>query len=93
MQNSRNQLSVRLGLILTTICTAFLVIANTADADVPESPPVEYVVEAGDTLWGIASTHSGPGEDVRRLIRDISDLSGVSAGTIHPGQVLLIPTD
>jgi nucleoid-associated protein YgaU len=91
VQKTELQLSVRLSLLLAVVCMVFLVIGGSAGADIPPSAPTEYVVEPGDTLWGIASASAGPGEDVRRLVTDIARLSGVDAGSIFPGQVLLVP--
>ena len=93
MQMANLQLSVRLSLLLAAVCVVFLMIGGSAEADIPASDPVEYVVASGDTLWSIAAGNSGPDQDVRRLVADISRLSGVGADSIFPGQVLLIPTD
>ena len=49
-----------------------------------------YVVRAGDTLWSIAVRHA-PGNDPRRIVQAIVDTNQVDAGTIVPGQVLVIP--
>jgi nucleoid-associated protein YgaU len=91
MQKATLQLSVRLALSAATICLVFLMIGGSADAGTPAPLPIEYVVAPGDTLWEIAEARSGPGDDVRRLISEIAELSGVDGGTIFPGQVLLIP--
>lgn len=91
VQMASPQLSVRLVLLLAAVCVVFLMIGGPAEADIPSVPPVEYVVAAGDTLWEIANELAGPEQDVRRLVQDISDLSGVDAASIYPGQVLLIP--
>lgn len=91
MQMAKLQLSVRLTLLLAAVCVVFLVIGGSAEADIPPLPPTEYVVEAGDTLWGIASAHAAPGADLRRMVADISRISGIDPGSIFPGQVLQIP--
>ena len=49
-----------------------------------------YVVQTGDTLWGIAVSRA-PGSDPRRVIPAIVDVNQVDAGTLVPGQVLVIP--
>jgi LysM repeat protein len=78
-------------LLLAAVCVVFLTIGGSAEADQPAPAPVEYVVESGDTLWEIASSVAAPGQDVRRVVADIKRLSGVEAGPIFPGQMLLIP--
>jgi nucleoid-associated protein YgaU len=92
MQVAKSQLSVRLFLLLAAVCVVFLMIGGPADAESPTLAPVEYVVESGDTLWAVASGVAGADEDLRRLVADISRLSGVEGGAIFPGQILLIPT-
>jgi nucleoid-associated protein YgaU len=92
MQTAKLQLSVRLSLLLAVVCVVFLVIGGSAEADIQSPAPVEYVVETGDTLWGIASSQAEPGDDVRRLVTDIARLSGIDPGSIFPGQVILIPS-
>jgi len=92
MQMANPQLSVRLALLLATVCVVFLLFGGSADAESTTTPPIEYVVASGDTLWGIASAVAPPGSDVRRFIADIGRLSGIEGSVIHPGQVLLIPS-
>lgn len=91
MQVAKNQLSVRLSVLLVAILTVFLLIGGAAEADEPSAPPAIHVVESGDTLWSIASLYAPPGSDIRATIHDISTLSGLESSLIYPGQKLLIP--
>ena len=87
-----NQLSVRLSLLLVAIATAFLLIGGAdAEAETPAVPPLQHVVEPGDTLWEIAAAHTDPGQDVRVTIEAIVRTTGLETSVIQPGQVLLIP--
>ena len=91
MQTTRSQLSVQLSVLLATVCAVFLLIGGAADADEVPGPAIEHVVEAGDTLWQIAADHVPAGADVRPLILDIKERSGIVSSTLQPGQVLQIP--
>jgi hypothetical protein len=91
MQITRTQLSVQLSVLLATVCAAFLLIGGAAEAEAPPGPAVEYVVAAGDTLWQIASEHVAAGEDVRVLVDDIKERSGITTSALQVGQVLQIP--
>lgn len=90
-QNAKRQLSVRLTAFLAAVCTVFLLIGGAADAEGPPPPTTEYVVNAGDTLWEVAASHASSDVDIRNLVADIKDLSGVESTTIYPGQILRIP--
>lgn len=90
-QTGKRQLSVRLGTFLAAVCTVFLLIGGAAGAESTPPETTRYVVSAGDTLWEVAAVHAGPEVDIRNLIADIKELSGVESSTIHPGQILRIP--
>jgi nucleoid-associated protein YgaU len=49
-----------------------------------------YVVQRGDTLWSIALSRA-PGIDPRSLVQAIAEANRVDAGSLVPGQVLVIP--
>jgi nucleoid-associated protein YgaU len=49
-----------------------------------------YVVRRGDTLWAIAH-RLRPGEDPRPLVDSLAAANGVDAGSLVPGQILIVP--
>lgn len=49
-------------------------------------------VQAGDTLWTIASTHCPDQVDRREWVEEIQALNGLRSSTIHPGQRLTVLT-
>ncbi len=90
-QTAKQQLSVRLSAFLAAVITVFLLIGGAAGAEEPPPATTEYVVSAGDTLWQVAASHAGAEVDIRNLIADIKDVSGIESSTIYPGQILRIP--
>lgn len=48
-------------------------------------------IEAGDTLWEIAAEYGPEHTDVRKTIREICDLNGITADDLHAGQRIIIP--
>ena len=67
--------------------------AKAADsaADLSLTPTVSVTVQAGQSLWAIASTVA-PERDPRDVIADIAQLNNLSAGGVVPGQQLFVPT-
>ena len=49
-----------------------------------------YVVREGDTLWSIAE-RVAPGADPRPVVDALVTVNGVDAGSLVPGQLLVIP--
>lgn len=67
--------------------------AKAADsaADLSLTPTISVTVQAGQSLWAIASTVA-PERDPRDVIADIAHLNNLSAGGVVPGQQLFVPT-
>ncbi len=71
----------------------FLLIAGLAlGAARPTSgaaPETRYVVQAGDTLWDIASSrYEG---DPREGVWRITERNGLADSLLHPGEVIVLP--
>ena len=89
-------LTVRGRVVVVLLALAVLaggLLGGRAVADGPErAVEVEtYAVQSGDTLWQIAASVAGAGEDVRDVVLDLQRLNGLGDGAITAGQVLLLP--
>lgn len=51
----------------------------------------QVVVHPGQTLWEIASAAAPAGADVRDVIIDIRELSGLGSSAVYSGQELTVP--
>ncbi len=49
------------------------------------------IVHRGDTLWSIASAHTGSANDVQDTIDRISAVNHLSGASLAPGQRLRVP--
>lgn len=86
------------GALGLAIIVAFVVFGSNAAADSPVAPvsadsefvdAIEvYVVQPGDTLWGMASQIARPGEDVRPIVDELKELTGGSR--LDVGQRIVI---
>ena len=75
-----------LGVVLLALLLAALGAARPSSGAAPET---RYLVQPGDTLWGIAEEVYGG--DVRKGVWRIEERNGISAGELQPGMVLVLP--
>lgn len=74
------------GVVLLALLLVALGAARPSSGAAPET---RYVVEAGDTLWEIASgRYEG---DLREAIWRIEERNGLASPLLQPGQVLVLP--
>lgn len=52
---------------------------------------IEVEIQSGDTLWNIASEYGPHSADPRTIVYEICSLNDISADSIYPGQIILIP--
>lgn len=79
-------------LIATILVVGFLSLLMTSvQADQPVTT-VPYTVGHGETLWSIAESVTDEGEDVREVLVVVRELNDLDGSTIHPGQILRLPT-
>lgn len=91
----------RRGRLLLTLVVSTLVAVGglvtsqqaTAGAEVSTVPAQTVVVLPGDTLWSVAEGVAAPGEDVRDVVAQISDLNALSSSQVLVGQELVVPAD
>lgn len=79
----------RLVLSGAVLLALLLVALGAARPSSGAAPETRYVVEAGDTLWAIASArYSG---DPREAIWRITERNDLASVSLRPGQVLVLP--
>lgn len=76
----------RVLVVALLVAVTWAVVARASSAAGAEQA---YTVRPGDTLWSIAAERYGG--DPRRGVWRIEQRNGVSAGTIHAGQTLVLP--
>lgn len=91
MSHRKQLLSLRLLILLIAVGAVFLLLSGRVSASTPAPEPVSYRVESGDSLWAIAGSMAGPGDDVRSVIGGIKELNDLTESSIQQGQVLLLP--
>lgn len=67
---------------------------SCAGAFKDKKAPVDYfsyIVQDGDTLWGIANRYSDNNIDTRVVIHQIKELNDMDDALIYGGDVLFIP--
>ncbi len=90
MTTSPQVLPSRLLIVVLALAAIFLLFSTRVQADEP-LVLTERIVSQGDTLWGIAASLTGPGEDIRATMSELRDINDMSSSSLRAGQRLLIP--
>jgi LysM repeat protein len=60
-------------------------------ASTPAPAAKKIIVNSGDTLWDIASSHVSKGQNIRSYIANIKRLNGLTSSSVNAGDVLILP--
>lgn len=85
----RGRLVVLVVALIGALLVGVLLSSGSAATDIPEATEV-IVVDAGDTLWEIASDHA-TNADVRDMIFHLQDLNDLEGSRLYAGQRLRVP--
>ena len=61
------------------------------DAAIASRDRIEIVVDAGDTLWGIASDHAVDGLSTQDTVDVVRAWNGLTSSSLTPGTTLVVP--
>ncbi len=79
-------------LLLLLLATGMNLLMGLGDVSSLTAKTMDQVVIAsGDTLWEIASDYTDGSQDIRELIHQICRINEITADSIYPGQVILVP--
>jgi len=99
-RSGRRQLRRRrlAGLLRFVVFLLLIVVAVWAGVRVAHAGTVgsvytghEYIVSAGDTLWGIAAQEYGADVDLRRAVYEIREVNHLAESAVSPGERLTLP--
>ena len=74
--------------LVAMVVGAGQVAGASGDAESPQASVV--VVQAGETLWGIAQ-EVAPGSDPRGVVQQIRQMNDLGTAPIVPGQAIVVP--
>lgn len=81
---------LRLLVLMLAVLAVFLLLTS-AEAEPPVAT-VAHTVAAGENLWEIVGRHTPADSDLRIAIDRVMEINGLTDATIHPGQILQLPT-
>ena len=77
---------------ILTLVTAYAVFGAYKASAATETKYTSVKIQENDTLWNIVETYNPDlNKDIRIAIAEICDINGIDAGSIHPGDVILVP--
>ncbi|RPF27901.1 LysM peptidoglycan-binding domain-containing protein [Georgenia muralis] len=78
-------------LVALVLALALGTAAGQAVSSGATAQTVTHTVVPGETLWAVAGSAAGPGQDVRDVVAQIVQLNALATEVLEPGQALLVP--
>ena len=79
-------------LVICALVIIYATAAVTGASDVQGLTEQKYTtVAVCDTLWDIAREYGAPETDVRDTIDEICHINSITASSLKPGDILLVP--
>lgn len=77
---------------IITVFAGYAVFGSYKASAASEITYKEVKIQDNDTLWDIAQTYNPHlNKDIRIAVSEICEINGIDAGSIHPGDVILVP--
>jgi hypothetical protein len=76
--------------LLSTLPSA-LDLAGPSEPAEEQPPPIQAVVQPGDTIWDLAAPHVPEGMTLQDYVAEVLLLNDVDPGALEPGSVLDLP--
>jgi LysM repeat protein len=80
-------------IVVLVVLTLLSLSGNLVSSAMDEPFAEQYIVKANDTLWSISIQLNDSNKDIRDVIHQIMMLNKLDTTVIHPGQILLIPSE
>ena len=92
MKKRRIRFTARFWVILAVFVFAYISVSGCPE-NCTQTEKMDYVVQAGDTLWDIAEEYAPSGMDLREYIYNVKEHNGLETLNIHPDMVLEIEVE
>ena len=83
--------SVTLAIIMVCFMANTVLGLNNASGMTEPKDPYQIEIQYGDSLWNIASEYGPDNTDIRKIVHEICELNDITADSLQPGQIILVP--